>query len=154
MKADQSFPVVRRHLLFGWWSLAVFVLLGTTLEALLAFKASFYLDVGEDTRRMLWRLAHAHGAVLGLAHVAFAFTVPRMARPDGALRRLASPCLIGASIALPGGFFLGGLDPHGGDPGPGVVLAPLGALLLIVAVVATAVGLAGSGEPSAPSGGG
>jgi hypothetical protein len=51
---------------------------------------------------------------------------------------LAGNCLLGASVLLPGGFFLGGLFLYGGDPGLGVLLVPLGALLLLVAVLLTA----------------
>jgi hypothetical protein len=31
---------------------------------------------------------------------------------------------------LPGGFLLGGIIVYGGDPNPGVLLSPIGALLL------------------------
>ncbi len=127
-----------RHLRFGWWSLAVFASAGVLLEALHGFKADWYLAVGMETRRLLWRLAHAHGTFLALVHVAFAWTA-RHARGRAAL--LASPCLIGAGIALPLGFFLGGVQLHGGDPGAGIVLLPLGAALLLVALVATALAL-------------
>jgi hypothetical protein len=67
-------------------------------------------------------------------HVAFALSVAAMPRPS----RLASACLCGASIAIPGGFFLGGLTPHGGDPGPGIVVLTLGVALLVCAIVAAA----------------
>jgi hypothetical protein len=39
-----------------------------------------------------------------------------------------------ASLLLPGGFFLGGLVYYAGDPGPGVLLVPVGAVLLLTAV--------------------
>ncbi|HEY8174006.1 MAG TPA: hypothetical protein VIH21_13040, partial [Dehalococcoidia bacterium] len=58
----------RRHLRFGWWSLFVFATLGLTLEALHGFKVRAYLDVSNDTRRLMWTLAHAHGTLLGLVH--------------------------------------------------------------------------------------
>jgi hypothetical protein len=123
-----------RHLRFGWWSLLLFVLLGALLETLHGFKADFYLDAGNETRRLLWRLAHAHGTFLALVHVAFALSLPAMPRPP----RLASACLIGASVAVPGGFFLGGLAPHGGDPGTGIVVLPVGVALLVAAIVGAA----------------
>jgi len=49
--------------------------------------------------------------------------------------RVASACLLGASVALPGGFLLGGAVTYGGDPGVGVLLIPVGGLLLVVALV-------------------
>ncbi len=124
----------QRHLRIGWWSLLLFVLLGTGLEALHGFKADFYLDPSMETRRLLWRLAHAHGTFLSLVHIAFALTVAHTPRPP----RWPSPCLTGALIAIPAGFFLGGLSPTGGDPGVGIVLLPLGVVLLVVAIVGTA----------------
>ena len=35
---------------------------------------------------------------------------------------------------LPGGFFLGGLVIYAGDPGIGILLVPVGAVLLLAAV--------------------
>lgn len=129
--------LVRRHLRFGWWSLLVFVVLGAVLESLHGFKVDWYLAVGAETRRLTWRLAHAHGTFLALVHLGFAFTVKVRADRRGAetvLPRLASPCLLGASVALPGGFLLGGVAAQGGDPGAAIALVPLGAALLVVAI--------------------
>ena len=81
----------------------------------------------------MWTLAHAHGVGLALVHLLFALTLQLLAlRP--ALERLASRCLIAASVLLPGGFFVGGLVYYGGDPGPGILLVPIGAVLLLAAV--------------------
>jgi hypothetical protein len=38
-------------------------------------------------------------------------------------------------VLLPGGFVLGGLFAKGGDPGPGALLVPVGAVLLILSIV-------------------
>lgn len=124
----------RRHLRFGWWSLLLFATLGLVLESLHGFKVSAYLDVSNETRRLMWTLAHAHGGLLSMVHVLFGLTV-RVA-PDFGIgnRPLISRCLIGASIVLPGGFFLGGIGPYGGDPGVGVLLVPVGAAVLLIAV--------------------
>ena len=103
--SDQSFEraadrgeLAVRHLRFGWASLFVFATLGVGLELLHGFKVGLYLDVGNETRRLLWTLAHAHG------------------------------------VLLPGGFFLGGAYTFSGDPGPGVLLTPLGAGSLLAAL--------------------
>ncbi len=121
-----------RHLLFGWRSLCVFAVLGAVLETLHGFKVDGYLAVGNETRRLLWRLGHAHGALLSLVHIAFAAS---LAHVRGALPSLGSACLVGASVALPGGFLLGGFGARGGDPGVGILLTPFGAVLLLVALV-------------------
>jgi hypothetical protein len=127
----------RWHLRVGWWSLAVFATLGLGLELLHAFKAGVYLDVAHDTRRLMWTLAHAHGIGLGLVHIAFAWTV-QVHTATVVRVRLASRCLTASSVLLPGGFFLGGVSFYGGDPGLGVALVPAGAILVLVALVATA----------------
>ena len=125
---------VRRHLRFGWWSLLFFLSLGIVLEAMHGFKIGWYLDVSNGTRRLMLTLAHAHGTLLSLVHVVFGLTLG--ARPDGWTPRLrfASASLVGASLLLPGGFFLGGLVIYAGDPGIGILLVPVGAVLLLAAV--------------------
>jgi hypothetical protein len=127
---------VRRHLRFGWTMMLVFISLGIVLETLHGFKIGWYLDVGNETRRLMWTLAHAHGTLISLVHIAFATTL-RVAAGTSA-PRLASACLIGASVLLPGGFLLGGLFIHAGDPGVGILLVPVGAVLLLGAVFMTA----------------
>ena len=134
---------IRHHLRFGWASIAVFVVLGAVLESLHAFKLPVYLDVGSETRRLMWTLAHAHGTLLGLVHVAFAAT---MAALGEALPRQAGRALSAASVLLPLGFFLGGVWTYGGDPGLGVLLAPVGALAAVFAVVRVALALRGGEE--------
>jgi hypothetical protein len=123
----------RRHLCFGWSALLLFAGLGVALEAMHGFKVAWYLDVANETRRLLWRLGHAHGVLLALVHIAFASTVNQL----GSCPRLASPALIGAGIAMSGGFLLGGIDIHGGDPGLGIILLPLGAALLLLGLAST-----------------
>ncbi len=124
---------VKRHLRFGWWSLFVFVLLGTILEGLLGFKSDHYVTADNEIRRMMWTLAHAHGALLGLVHIAFALTVHSGASTTP--HRWISPSLMTASILLPGGFFAGGIFPFENDPGVGVWVVPLGACFMIAAVL-------------------
>ena len=124
----------RRHLRFGWWSLLVFLALGLALETLHGFKVGFYLDVANSTRRLMWTLAHAHGALLSLIHVVFGLGLCAAPNPAPARLALASRSLVGASVLLPGGFFLGGVTFYGGDPGVGIALVPVGAVLLLLAV--------------------
>ena len=138
MAASPSPPrpdYVGRHLRFGWWSLFVFLLLGATLETLHGFKVGFYLDVSNETRRLMWTLAHAHGALLGLVNVAAGLTlraVPTLS--EDARIPLASATLVAAAILLPAGFFAGGVSFYSGDPGVGIALVPIGATCLAIAV--------------------
>jgi hypothetical protein len=124
----------RRHLRFGWWSLLLFATLGLALESLHAFKVPGYLDVSNETRRLMWTLAHAHGTLLAIVHVIFGLTLRATATP-ARNPRTASLCLIGSSLLLPGGFFLGGVAFYSGDPGLGVLLVPVGGVLLLVAIL-------------------
>ena len=126
--------LARRHVRFGWWSLLFFLSFGIVLESLHGFKVGWYLDVSNETRRLLWRLAHAHGTLLGVVNIVFGLTSRRMAPEGTRWRRVASPCLLAASVLLPGGFLLGGTVIYAGDPGLGILLVPVAALLLFVAV--------------------
>jgi hypothetical protein len=124
----------RRHLRLGWWSLLVFATLGFALEALHGFKARLYLDVSNETRRLMWTLAHAHGALLGVVNVLFGLTLRAAPAMAEARRPLVSKLLVGATLLLPSGFFLGGVSFYAGDPGIGIVLLPVGATLLLSAI--------------------
>jgi hypothetical protein len=131
-------PYSRRHLRIGWWSLLGFIALGITLEALHGFKVGWYLDGRHETRRLMWTLAHAHGTLFSLVHIAFGVTAHVMDIPRSRAMNLASVALSLAIILVPLGFFLGGLWAHAGDPGPGILLVPIGAPLLVAAVVVVA----------------
>jgi len=127
--------LAHRHLRAGWIALAVYLTLGIALEALHGFKVGFYLDVGNETRRLLFRLAHAHGTLLAIVNILYGLTVravPESGRP------LASGALLAALVLLPLGFFAGGIVIHGGDPGLPILLVPAGALALLVGTLVTA----------------
>jgi hypothetical protein len=137
-----------RHLRLGWWWLLVFAGLGLILETLHGFKVGAYLNVSNDTRRLMWRLAHAHGTLLGAVNILFGLTLRSGSGSTFRDLRTISVMLLGASILLPVGFFLGGVQFYGGDPGLGVLVVPIGAVLLLAALFMIASGLRGS--PSAP----
>ena len=61
----------KRNLRAGWWTLLVFVCLGILLEIGLGFRGHFYMDVSQQTRRLMWRLAHAHGTLLALLNIMY-----------------------------------------------------------------------------------
>jgi hypothetical protein len=130
--------VTSRHLKVGWWSLLVFLTMGLVLESLHGFKVGAYLNISNETRRLMWTLAHAHGTLLALVQIAFAFTVRLMPGWPERARGLVSASFIAAGWLMPLGFFLGGLVIYSGDPGLGILLVPVGGLLLLVAVFATA----------------
>jgi hypothetical protein len=133
--------LVQRHLRIGWWSLLFFLSMGLALEAMHGLKLGWYVDVPNHTRRLMWTLAHAHGSILAIVHVAFAATLSIAGVAAAPRFQAASRCLTLAIICLPGGFFLGGLFFWGGDPGLGILFVPIGGALLLAAVLTTARGL-------------
>ena len=128
----------RRHIVAGWWALLIFLSLGLLLEALHGFKVASYLGMSNETRRLMWTLAHAHGTLLGLINLALAYSVGALPSWSPGARAVASASLLGATLLMPAGFFLGGVNPVAGDPGLGIVLLPVGGLLLFVAVLCVA----------------
>ena len=130
-----SLCYTKRHLLFGWWSILLFLTLGFILELFHGFKVGMYLDVSNSTRRLMWTLAHAHGTLLGMVHVIFGLSLQVLPELDSHRLPLISFSLIGASVLLPGGFLLGGIAFYSGDPGLGIAVVPVGATLLLLAVL-------------------
>ena len=144
--------IVTRHMVIGWWSLLIFVVLGLVLESMHGFKVAWYVNSGEpETTRLMMRLAHAHGTFLSLVHLAFAWTVSQATGFQGRSRSVASRSVQAAGILVPAGFLLAGLPGFvktgglrlgglGGDPGLGIVLVPIGALVLTLALYLVARG--------------
>jgi hypothetical protein len=125
---------IRKTVRAGWLLLAIALPFGVTLEALHAFKVQAYL--ASEMRREMWRLAHAHGTLLGMLCLVSAALaeahIPEAIRP-----RVLAMIRWGA-VLMPLGFFLGGVLNSEGDPSLGILLVPPGALLLIVALVRAA----------------
>lgn len=132
--SDLRRDVAWRHHLFGWSALLLFLSLGAFLEFLHGFKVGFYLDPEHRLRREMWTLAHAHGTLLALIQVLFAAGLTRLGRWTAGRLKLVSFFLLDAALLIPLGFFLGGLFPSESDPWVGILLVPLGALLLFIAV--------------------
>lgn len=131
---DSSHDPVRLHLAVGWWSLLFFAAMGLALESLHGFKLGFYLDVSSEPRRATWTLAHAHGTLISVLNIVFALTLRSAPQLNAPSLRLASRALLGSLALMPAGFFLGGLWIHGGDPGIGILLVPVGGVLLLLSL--------------------
>jgi len=142
-------PLAHRHLHLGLWWIAVFAAAGLVLESLHGLKLELYVDVHNQTRRHMWTLAHAHGTLLGLVHLAYAAVLPQLGDLSVVCRQRAGALLTVAGACLPGGFFLGGLWFYAGDPGLGIVLVPIGALALIWACLTILGGLRGHPKEAA-----
>jgi len=121
----------------GWISLAAWIVFGLLIEGLTGFRSPVLLD--DSTRREMFRLAHAHGTLLNLVLIAAAIC----AKLDLVrLGTIASLGLRSAVVLLPAGFLLAGIWHFKDDPGLGILLVPIGAVLLL----AVAVGIAFSVE--------
>jgi len=128
---SMSAPALSKTLRTGWLLLAISLPMGVTLEALHGFKVQAYL--ASETRRELWRLAHAHGTLLGILCLVFV-ALGREHVAEGARASIARLIRWGA-VLMPLGFFAGGILNSEGDPSLGILLSPVGAALLIVALV-------------------
>ena len=127
-------PSLKKTLRTGWLLLAVALPFGVTLEALHGWKVQAYL--GSEMRREMWRLAHAHGTLLGILCLVYAVVAENfLAEP---VRRSGARLVSWGAVLMPLGFFLGGILNSEGDPSLGVLLVPVGALLLIIALVRAA----------------
>lgn len=128
--------VAFRSIRFGWWLLGVSVTLGIVVEMLHGFKVGWYLDVGNEMRRLMLTLAHTHGTWIAIVNMAAGYGAKAFgpaflpAKPAAAIRI--------AGVLMPLGFFLGGLVIHDGDPGIGVFLVPIGGFLMLYGVFAVA----------------
>ncbi len=136
---DETDALVRRHLAFGWWSITVFTALGLLLEAGHGLKLGWYLDVSNATRRLSFTLGHAHGTLLAVLNLAFAFSL-RHAKLSAAAAARASFALRAVTVLLPLGFLLGGIVFYAGDPGFAIVLVPPSGALLVIALAMVAHG--------------
>lgn len=125
--APRHYPGLMRQ---AWISLVLWIAFGILLEGFNAFRAPAFLD--DAVRREMFRLAHAHGTLLNLVCLVAALC----ARLD--LIRLAARIdftLRVAVILLPLGFLLGGIWHFKDEPGSAILLVPIGAVLLLVAVI-------------------
>jgi hypothetical protein len=117
----------------GWLSIAFWMSVGLLLEGLLGYKIPAYLS--DPQRRELFRLAHAHGTLLGVILIAAGLCAERFVV---ALPKAARLALRAGSILMPVGFFLSGIWHTESDPGLAIWLVPPGALMVIFGAVVLA----------------
>jgi len=134
-KMGSAPPRVSTLIRHGWVSLFFWIAFGLLIEAFIGFRIPALLD--DPVRRGHFRLAHAHGTLLSVVLIVAAIC----ARLDLIrLDLMGSVGLRSAAVFLPLGFLLGGLWHAKDGPGFGIVLVPIGVLLLL----ATAIHLASS----------
>jgi hypothetical protein len=143
---------VRRHLRVGWWSFFLFASFGLFLESLQGFKIRAYLDVSNETRRLMWTLAHAHGALLVPGQCAGRLEYPNHAggwtrAPEADVERASR-----RDGADSGRILSGGVVFYGGDPGLGVLILPIGAVAQLFAALLLARAAGSVSAAAAPYG--
>ncbi|XXF74953.1 hypothetical protein P2318_17930 [Myxococcaceae bacterium GXIMD 01537] len=128
-EAPAAEGLARVHARFGWTLLLAALAFGAVLETLEGFRWAPL--VSDAWKQRLWSLAHFHGAALGLVNLVYVPWADTLAEPR---RGKASWMLRLGSLGLPLGFLLGGIGHPEGDPSLGILLSPLGALLVLYTV--------------------
>ena len=123
---NETDPGARALFTRGLTLTALGMTLGLALEGLLGFKTPAYLQ--DPLRRELFRLAHAHLTLLGMLAAVCALGLGRW-RVN--VTTSVSRALLAGALLMPLGFFSGGVRHPEGDPGPGIWLVPIGALLVL-----------------------
>jgi hypothetical protein len=111
----------------------VWVLAGVAIEGALGWKVPALLD--DELFRTLVRLGHAHGVGLSLVAIAHEALARPLFAPDD---RRALRAIQLAAVLVPSGFLFSAFGHPEGDPGPVVVLVPIGALTLLYGLGKTA----------------
>lgn len=131
---EPSVDLVRQHLCWGWWLLALFVAVGVVLDAMHGLKVDAFLNVSRSGERACLSLAHGLGTSLALLHLLYAATrhwLGTGGREKGGRGQLGSACLKSASLLIPAAF---ALAAAAGSWTIAVSLAMPGAALLIMAL--------------------
>lgn len=116
--------------------MAVFIGLGIALEALHALKIPEYLSPENSARRLMWTLAHAHGTLFSMVLIVLGLTIEKTANAENVRRFLSASRMVHIGwIFMPVGFFLGGVQFFGGDPGWGIFLVPVGAFAMLMGII-------------------
>lgn len=147
-RQTRTWALTRRHLRIGWCWLLLFLTVGLVVETLHFWPGFGYREPAREMTRLMWRLAHVHGTLLGLVNVGFGLSVAIHAAWSSASRSWASRLLIAASCLLPLGFLAGGFAAWDGDPSWGAFAVPVGAIFLLAGVLLTAIGMSRQGTES------
>jgi hypothetical protein len=125
----------------GWVWLAIWIVFGIVIEGLIGFRSPALLD--DLIRKEMFRLAHAHGTLLNVVLIVAAICVRlELIR----IQAIAALGLRAAALLLPLGFLLGGLWHFKDDPGIGIFLVPIGAVLLLVSAISIALSARNTSE--------
>lgn len=111
---------------------------GLLLEGLIGYKTPAYLN--DPVRRELFRLAHAHGTLLSLLLLGLALVSDRF---EVGLANIVTWALRVGVVLMPIGFLLGGVWHYESDPGVGIWLVPVAAVMVVFGVVSLAIAFVG-----------
>jgi hypothetical protein len=131
-------PWIRPAVFQALVGIAVWMTFGLLLEGLIGYKTPAYLH--DSVRRELFRLAHAHGTLLSLLLLGLALVCDRFeVKPANIV-----PMVLRLGVILmPLGFLLGGVWHYESDPGVGIWLVPVAAVMVVFGVVSVAIAFVG-----------
>jgi vacuolar-type H+-ATPase subunit I/STV1 len=115
---------------------AVWMTFGMLLEGLIGYKTPLYLQ--DPVRRELFRLAHAHGTLLSLLLLGVALVCDRFELNTSKIVTIILRCGV---VLMPIGFLLGGIWHYESDPGVGIWLVPVAAVMVVFGIVSLAIAL-------------
>lgn len=131
-------PWIRTTIFQALVGVAVWMTFGLLLEGLIGYKTPAYLQ--DSIRRELFRLAHAHGTLLSLLLLGLALVCDRFEIKSATIGTMA---LRVGVVLMPVGFLLGGARHYESDPGVGIWLVPIAAVMVLFGVVSVAIGFVG-----------
>ena len=116
----------------AWLGVAIWMSFGLLMEGFIGYRIPGYF--ADATRRELFRLAHAHGALLSILLFAAAFCADKFPNtPNFAIWSLRA-----GVVLMPLGFLLAGVWHFPNEPGIAIWLVPISALLIIFAAITMA----------------
>lgn len=116
----------------AWLGVAIWMSFGLLMEGFIGYRIPSYF--ADATRRELFRLAHAHGALLSILLFAAAFCADKFPNtPNFAIWSLRA-----GVVLMPFGFLLAGVWHFPDEPGIAIWLVPISALLIIFAAITMA----------------
>ncbi len=128
----ENHKLIANLILQAWLGVALWMSFGLLMEGFIGYRIPSYF--ADATRRELFRLAHAHGALLSILLFAAAFCADKFPNtPQFAIWSLRA-----GVVLMPLGFLFAGVWHFRDEPGIAIWLVPTSALLIIFAAITMA----------------
>lgn len=130
--APKNGKLIANLIFQAWLGVAIWMSFGLLMEGFIGYRIPSYF--ADATRRELFRLAHAHGALLSVLLFAAAFCADKSPNPPN----FAIWSLRAGVVLMPLGFLLAGVWHFPDEPGIAIWLVPIAALLIVFAAITLA----------------